>query len=131
MFICPQRLARNRNDADHWFDYGTFCLLINDITKAEECFKETVSINPQHLYGLLLYGVVCAMEERNDVAETFFEAATCVDATNVLAWTMLGKCWYYIMEAITGVDKFHFSWKVQDILELFVYMKKVWTFEAC
>ncbi|XP_072032330.1 cilia- and flagella-associated protein 70-like isoform X2 [Amphiura filiformis] len=85
-----ERLARNRNDADHWFDYGTFCLLISDITKAEECFKETVSINPQHLHGLLLYGVVCAMEERNDVAETFFEASTCVDPSSVLAWTMLG-----------------------------------------
>ena len=31
------------------------------------------------------------MEERNDVAETFFEAATCVDSTCVLAWTMLGE----------------------------------------
>ncbi|XP_022106996.1 cilia- and flagella-associated protein 70-like isoform X2 [Acanthaster planci] len=85
-----ERLARNRNDADHWFDYGTFCLLINDVSKAEECFKETVSINSQHLHGLLLYGVVCSTEERNDVAETFFETATCVDQDSVLAWTMLG-----------------------------------------
>ncbi|XP_038074225.1 cilia- and flagella-associated protein 70-like isoform X4 [Patiria miniata] len=85
-----ERLARNRNDADYWFDYGTFCLLINDVAKAEECFKETVSINAQHLHGLLLYGVVCSIEERNDVAETFFESATCVDPDSVLAWTMLG-----------------------------------------
>ena len=47
------------------------------------------------MYGLLLYGVVCAMEERNDIAETFFEAATCVEPHNVLAWTMLGKYWNY------------------------------------
>ncbi|XP_071787792.1 cilia- and flagella-associated protein 70-like isoform X3 [Asterias amurensis] len=85
-----ERLARNRNDADHWFDYGSFCLLINDISKAEECFKETVSINAQHLYGLLLYGVICSVEERNEVAETFFETASCVDQDSVLAWTMLG-----------------------------------------
>ncbi|XP_063957993.1 cilia- and flagella-associated protein 70-like isoform X2 [Lytechinus pictus] len=85
-----ERIARNRNDADHWFDYGCFCLYINDIAKAEECFKETISINQQHLYGLLLYGVVCAMEEGNEAAETFFEAATCVDPSSILAWTMLG-----------------------------------------
>nr|XP_006824936.1 PREDICTED: tetratricopeptide repeat protein 18-like [Saccoglossus kowalevskii] len=85
-----ERIARNRNDADAWFDYGTFCLLVGDAAKAEECFKETVSINQQHVYGLLLYGIVCAMEERNDVAETFFEAATNVDPSSTLAWTLLG-----------------------------------------
>ncbi|XP_071834578.1 cilia- and flagella-associated protein 70-like isoform X3 [Apostichopus japonicus] len=85
-----ERLARNRSDASSWFDYGTFSLLISDIAKAEECFKETVAINPQHLEGLMLYGVVCAMEERNDVAETFFEAATCVSPNTTLAWTLLG-----------------------------------------
>lgn len=30
------------------------------------------------------------MEERNDVAETFFEAATCVSPNTTLAWTLLG-----------------------------------------
>lgn len=34
-----QRIARDRLDAEHWFDYGTFNLYINDIEKAEECFK--------------------------------------------------------------------------------------------
>ncbi|XP_072171577.1 cilia- and flagella-associated protein 70-like [Diadema setosum] len=85
-----ERIARNRNDADHWFDYGCFCLYINDVAKAEECFKETISINQRHIHGLLLYGVVCAMEDGNDAAETFFEAATCVDPSSVLAWTMRG-----------------------------------------
>ncbi|XP_070577266.1 cilia- and flagella-associated protein 70-like isoform X4 [Ptychodera flava] len=85
-----ERIARNRNDGDHWFDYGTFCMLINDISKAEECFKETVSINQSHVNGLLLYGIVCAMEERNSVAETFFEMATNVEPNCTLAWTLLG-----------------------------------------
>lgn len=61
------------------------------IVQAEECFKETISINQQHLHGLLLYGVVCAMEEGNEAAETFFEAATCVDPSSILAWIMLGE----------------------------------------
>ncbi|XP_066280246.1 cilia- and flagella-associated protein 70-like isoform X5 [Branchiostoma lanceolatum] len=85
-----ERLARNRSDPDHWFDYGCFCLLTGNHAKAEECFKETVSIDQQHLPGLLLYGIVSAMEERHEMAETFFENATCVESDNVVAWTLLG-----------------------------------------
>ncbi|XP_052768283.1 cilia- and flagella-associated protein 70-like isoform X5 [Mya arenaria] len=85
-----ERIARNRNDPCHWFDYGTFCLYINDITKAEECFRECVAIDQKHLHGLLLYGVVCTLLEKHDVAETFFEAATNVQPRSILAWTMLG-----------------------------------------
>lgn len=85
-----ERIARNKNDPSHWFDYGTFCLYINDITKAEECFKECIAIDQKHLHGLLLYGVVCTLAQRNEAAETFFEAATCVDPKSILAWTMLG-----------------------------------------
>ena len=51
--------------------------------------QECISINQSHLNGLLLYGVVCAIEERIDAAETFFEAATNVAPTSVVAWTML------------------------------------------
>lgn len=85
-----ERIARNKNDPSNWFDYGTFCLYINDITKAEECFKECIAIDQKHLQGLLLYGVVCTLSERHEAAETFFEAATCVDPKSILAWTMLG-----------------------------------------
>ena len=42
-------------------------------------------------FSLLLYGVVCTLLEKHDVAETFFEAATCVQPRSILAWTMLGK----------------------------------------
>ncbi|XP_064621218.1 cilia- and flagella-associated protein 70-like isoform X2 [Lineus longissimus] len=85
-----ERIARNRNDPEHWFDYGTFSLYINDLTKAEECFKECVAIDQKHLNGLLLYGVVCAMAEKHEAAETFFECATRVDSKSILALTMLG-----------------------------------------
>lgn len=53
------------------------------------CFKADIF----HLFiSLLLYGVVCTLSERNEAAETFFEAATCVDPKSILAWTMLGIC---------------------------------------
>lgn len=85
-----ERLSRNKNDPDHWFDYGAFCLLIGDFGKAEECFKETIAIAQKHLPGLLMYGCMALMNERYEEAETFFEAATCAESKSVIAWTMLG-----------------------------------------
>ena len=43
------------------------------------------------LHSLLLYGVVCHMQDKNEAAETFFEAATSFEPRNILAWTMLGE----------------------------------------
>ncbi|XP_068751299.1 cilia- and flagella-associated protein 70-like [Montipora capricornis] len=85
-----ERLSRSKNDADHWFDYGAFCLLIADYDKAEECFKETLAIAQKHVPGLLMYGCMALMNERYEEAETFFEAATCSESKSVIAWTMLG-----------------------------------------
>ena len=34
------------------------------------------------------------MQDKYEAAETFFEAATCVDAKSVIAWTMLGKSYF-------------------------------------
>lgn len=85
-----ERIIRDEANADNWFDFGTFCLYINNVSKAEECFHKCISINQRHMDGLLLFGVVCTLAERNEVAETFFEAATNVDPKNILAWTMMG-----------------------------------------
>ncbi|XP_076442365.1 cilia- and flagella-associated protein 70-like isoform X3 [Babylonia areolata] len=85
-----ERIVRDEVDADNWFDFGTFCLYINNISKAEECFHKCISINQRHMDGLMLYGVVCTLAERNEAAETFFEAATNVEPKNILAWTMFG-----------------------------------------
>lgn len=85
-----ERLSRNKNEPDHWFDYGAFCLLIGDYGKAEECFKETIAIAQKHVPGLLMYGCMALMTERYEEAETFYEAATCAESKSVIAWTMLG-----------------------------------------
>ncbi|KAK7103909.1 hypothetical protein V1264_018705 [Littorina saxatilis] len=85
-----ERIIREESNADNWFDFGTFCLYTNNVSKAEECFHKCISINQRHMDGLMLNGVVCTLAERNEAAETFFEAATNVDPKNILAWTMLG-----------------------------------------
>jgi tetratricopeptide (TPR) repeat protein len=85
-----ERIARAKNDPSCWLDYGTFCLYTNDLSKAEECFKECVAIDQKHLHGLLLNGVVCMMQDKNDAAETFFEAAITFQPQSIMAWTMFG-----------------------------------------
>ena len=31
-----QRITRDKNNADSWLDYGTFCLYINDLAKVSQ-----------------------------------------------------------------------------------------------
>ncbi|XP_042564492.1 cilia- and flagella-associated protein 70 isoform X2 [Clupea harengus] len=85
-----ERLARDRNDPSHWFDYGCFYMLRGDYQKAEECFHQAVSINQAHLSSLLMCGILAEMDGRYEDAETFFEGATCVNPRSVVAWTLFG-----------------------------------------
>ncbi|XP_062387359.1 cilia- and flagella-associated protein 70 isoform X2 [Sardina pilchardus] len=85
-----ERLARDRNDPSHWFDYGCFYMLRGDYQKAEECFHQAVSINQAHLSSLLMCGILAEMDGRYEDAETFFEGATCVNPSSVVAWTLFG-----------------------------------------
>ncbi|XP_043935317.1 cilia- and flagella-associated protein 70 [Protopterus annectens] len=98
-----ERLARDRNNPDHWFDYGCFCLLISDNGKAEECFHEAVALDQRHLNSLLLSGVMAALGEQYKNAETFFEDATCINPGSILAWTLLGL-FYETEENIIGSE---------------------------
>ncbi|XP_077305661.1 cilia- and flagella-associated protein 70 isoform X2 [Lithobates pipiens] len=85
-----ERLARDRQSPDHWLEYGSFSLLIGDIIKARQCFHEALLLNRQHLHSLLLCGMVAVLMDNNEDAEVFFEDATCVHPSSVLAWTVLG-----------------------------------------
>ena len=85
-----ERLARDRGDADFWYDYGVFLTSINDLVKAEECFRECLSISRTHIDGLTMCGVVCTLLEEHQLALTCFETVTVLDPENITAWTLLG-----------------------------------------
>ncbi|XP_020371487.2 cilia- and flagella-associated protein 70 [Rhincodon typus] len=85
-----ERLARDRNNADHWFDYGTFYLMLKDHSKAEECFREAVAVNQEHISSLILCGILACMNEHFEDADSFFESARCFEPNSVLAWTIQG-----------------------------------------
>ncbi|XP_013838795.1 cilia- and flagella-associated protein 70 isoform X3 [Sus scrofa] len=85
-----QRLVREPQNLEHWLDYGAFCLLTEDNIKAQECFRKALSLNQNHVHSLLLCGVLAVLMENYEQAEIFFEDATCLEPTNVVAWTLLG-----------------------------------------
>nr|KAF6424651.1 cilia and flagella associated protein 70 [Molossus molossus] len=85
-----ERLVREPQNLEHWLDYGAFCLLTQDNTKAQECFRKALSLNQNHIHSLLLCGVLAVLLENYEQAEVFFEDATCLEPTNVVAWTLLG-----------------------------------------
>ncbi|EAW54492.1 tetratricopeptide repeat domain 18, isoform CRA_e [Homo sapiens] len=85
-----ERLVREPQNLDHWLDYGAFCLLTEDNIKAQECFQKALSLNQSHIHSLLLCGVLAVLLENYEQAEIFFEDATCLEPTNVVAWTLLG-----------------------------------------
>lgn len=49
MISVVQRIARDQHSIQAWLDYGAFCLLYEDATKAQECFQQAVCLDPQHI----------------------------------------------------------------------------------
>ncbi|XP_077643068.1 cilia- and flagella-associated protein 70 [Lonchura striata] len=85
-----QRIARDQHHIQSWLDYGAFCLLYEDATKALECFQQALCLDPQHTQSLLLCGIVAVKLQRYEEAEIFFENACCLEPSSIIAWTLSG-----------------------------------------
>ncbi|NXJ80316.1 CFA70 protein, partial [Trogon melanurus] len=85
-----QRVAQDQRNIQYWLDYGAFCLLLEETTKAQECFQQALSLDPHHVPSLLLCGIVAAGLQHYEEAEIFFEDACCLEPSSVIAWTLSG-----------------------------------------
>ncbi|KAK2533473.1 hypothetical protein Q9233_004687 [Columba guinea] len=85
-----QRVAQDQCNIQYRLDYGIFCLLLEERMKAQECFREALSLDPHHVQSLLLCGIVAVMLQHCEEAEIFFEDACCLEPSNVVAWTLSG-----------------------------------------
>lgn len=104
-----ERLVREPQNLEHWLDYGAFCLLTEDNIKAQECFRKALSLNQNHIHSLLLCGVLAVLMENYEQAEIFFEDATCLEPTNVVAWTLLGLIFSCDMNVFSFIRRFSLS----------------------
>ncbi|NWR51672.1 CFA70 protein, partial [Regulus satrapa] len=85
-----QRIARDQCSIQSWLDYGAFCFLYEDTTKARECFQQALCLDPQHIQSLLLCGIVAVKLQHYEEAEVFFEDACCLEPSSIIAWTLSG-----------------------------------------
>ncbi|XP_065501244.1 cilia- and flagella-associated protein 70 isoform X3 [Caloenas nicobarica] len=85
-----QRVAQDQRNIQYWLDYGIFCLLLEERMKAQECFREALSLDPHHIQSLLLCGIVAVMLQHCEEAEIFFEDACCLEPSSIVAWTLSG-----------------------------------------
>ncbi|NWS20680.1 CFA70 protein, partial [Pachyramphus minor] len=85
-----QRIAQDQHNIQSWLDYGAFCLLHEDTTKAQECFQQALSVDLQHTQSLLLCGIGAVMLQHYEDAEVFFEDACCLEPSSIIAWTLSG-----------------------------------------
>ncbi|KAL2298742.1 hypothetical protein Nmel_014337 [Mimus melanotis] len=85
-----QRIARDQLNVQSWMDYGAFCLLYEDATKAQECFQQAVCLDPQNVQSLLLCGIAAVKLQHYEEAEIFFEDACCLEPSSIIAWTLSG-----------------------------------------
>ncbi|XP_019601567.2 cilia- and flagella-associated protein 70 isoform X1 [Rhinolophus sinicus] len=113
-----ERLVREPQNLEHWLDYGAFCLLTEDNIKAQKCFRKALSLNQNHIHSLLLCGVMAVLMENYEQAEIFFEDATCLEPTNVVAWTLLGLYYEIQNNDIRMEMAFHEAFKQLQALVL-------------
>ncbi|KFQ55488.1 Tetratricopeptide repeat protein 18, partial [Nestor notabilis] len=85
-----QRVAQDQYNIECWLDYGAFCLLLEETTKAHECFQRALSLDPNHIQSLLLCGITAAMLQHDEEAEVLFEDVCCLEPSSVVAWTLSG-----------------------------------------
>ena len=80
-----------------WHDYGTFCLRSGMVDKAEECFREELSINPDSIESLLVLASVMMFQSATPKgngnllanAEVLLHSATNKEEESGVLWALM------------------------------------------
>ncbi|XP_034736596.1 cilia- and flagella-associated protein 70 isoform X2 [Etheostoma cragini] len=83
-------VVRYPMEPSHKFEWGSLYMLTGDYMKAKECYRDAVSIQHAHQPSLLMCGVLAAMFEHHEEAQTFLERAASIEPLSVVAWVLLG-----------------------------------------
>lgn len=83
------RIAVNTNDAAFpslWMDMAMHYLRIDDMTKAEHCYREAIACNPRDITALLDYGIWLMANNRLSEAAVYLHSLADIAPQHRLGW---------------------------------------------
>ncbi|XP_077568878.1 cilia- and flagella-associated protein 70 isoform X1 [Stigmatopora nigra] len=83
-------VVRHPREPAYKFDWGNLYMRTGDYMKAKMCFQDAVAVQQSHQPSLIMCGVLAAMFNDFEQAETFLERASSMDSLSLVAWTLLG-----------------------------------------
>ncbi|XP_076179433.1 cilia- and flagella-associated protein 70 isoform X2 [Ptiloglossa arizonensis] len=96
-------IKTNKSDPDAWSKYAIFLKKIGDIERAKQCCLETLALDRQHVFGLLLYAMILFKDREYKEAEIFFRAITEFYPRFLEGWAIL-HLFYMRTQYYPGVD---------------------------
>uniref|UniRef100_A0A6U2D1B0 Uncharacterized protein n=1 Tax=Hemiselmis andersenii TaxID=464988 RepID=A0A6U2D1B0_HEMAN len=82
-----RRVVAVPKDAQLWYDLGSVVVRSGDIAKAQECFRQAVTVDPTHVASLLAFGILMTVRDKFSEADKFFKEAVSASPAHVLAWS--------------------------------------------
>jgi len=83
-------IIMKEKEASLWLEYALFALRNHDKTKAEECLRESISLDGSNPRSLMAYAVLLFMGESFEEADIFFDATLDLEPTNAVCWALRG-----------------------------------------
>lgn len=77
------------SSAEVWCEYGTLCMRAKDYVKAEQAFREALTLDMAHWKTLIFFGILLTMKKQLREAEVFLQAAADVEPHNFVCWGVL------------------------------------------
>ncbi|KAL7747637.1 hypothetical protein RI367_006926 [Sorochytrium milnesiophthora] len=87
-FYHLERLAKDEDNLQLWYEYACFCLRTGAVDRGNECLREVISRNQRSVSSLLAYAAQSTMNRQFDQAQTLFYAVVQMQPTNTLALAM-------------------------------------------
>ncbi|XP_049573294.1 cilia- and flagella-associated protein 70 isoform X2 [Syngnathus scovelli] len=83
-------VVRHPRDPSYKFEWGNLYMQTGDYMKAKMCFHDAVAVQQSHQPSLMMCGVLAAIFNDFEQAETFMERAASIEPPSLVAWTLLG-----------------------------------------
>nr|XP_061830833.1 cilia- and flagella-associated protein 70-like [Nerophis lumbriciformis] len=83
-------VAREPREPSHKFEWGGLYMQTGEYMMAKMCFHDAVALQQTHLPSLMMCGVLAALFNDFEQAETLLERATNIEPLDLVAWTLLG-----------------------------------------